>query len=102
MLLCALSKCAPGREDVSFFLLPPCRGGTLHPSSWCGLGWGGALRGVGGASRRLGFRFRNLNGEFGRDDGFRGQSWFGFRNFLTVTVNTDLEIGRLQNFNSIT
>lgn len=72
-------------------LLPPGRGGTLHPSSWWCLGRGGARSGGGGARRRLGLGLRDLNGEFGRDECFRGQSWFRLRDFLSMTVHTDLE-----------
>lgn len=72
------------------FLLPPSGSGTLYSSSR-GLGRGGARSSGGGACSRLSFGLRDLNGELGRDDCFRGQSWLCLREFLSMTVHTDLE-----------
>lgn len=79
------------------FLLPPRRSGTLHSFSCSCFGRGGTRSGRGGAWSRLGLGLRDFNGEFRRDDSFRGQSWFHLWHFLSVTVHTDLERERQNN-----
>lgn len=80
------------RDSFLIHLLPPGGSGTLHPPPW-GLGlWRGGAGGSGGrAGGGLALGLRDLDGELGRDDCFRGQSWPRLGEFLSLTVHADLE-----------